>query len=460
MKKKVIVIGGGITGLTATYYLQKQQESIDCELIEASERLGGKIETVCRDGFVIERGPDSFLERKISATRLAKEVGLEDKLVNNSAGKSFVLARGRLHPMPDGAVMGIPTQIAPFVTTNLFSFKGKMRAALDFVMPPMDVEGDISLGYFFRERLGEEVVENLIEPLLSGIYAGNIDKLSLQATFPQYFDLEQKHGSLVLGMKKMMPPPSKIPIPKKGMFQTLTTGLQSLVDAIEEKLIPNTVLKGVGVEEITKKENQYVLTLSNGEERIADAIIVSAPHQVVPTMFPTYDFFAPFTKMPSTSVATVALAFDGDIEMTELDGTGFVISRNEEYTITACTWTDKKWVHSTPTGKRLLRCFVGRESDDSIVDCSDEEILEIVLSDLERIMGLTAKPEFSVITRMKKSMPQYMVGHKTRMEMIEKNMAEQLPGVFLAGTSYHGFGIPDCINQGEAAVTHVVNYLK
>jgi oxygen-dependent protoporphyrinogen oxidase len=461
-KRTVVIIGGGITGITAAYYLQKtikeQQLPIECKLVEATHRLGGKIQTVVRDGFVIERGPDSFLARKLSASRLIHEVGLQNEIVHNATGKSYILVNGKLYPIPGGAVMGIPTKIRPFVTTGLFSPLGKLRAAFDFVLPPTKTEGDLSLGQFFRRRLGDEVVENLIEPLLSGIYAGDIDQLSLMATFPQFFHIEQKHGSLVLGAKRTTPKSERQS--RKGAFQTLKTGLQSLVDEVEKRLKPGSVVKGIRVEKVEVQRTNYRLRLSNGEIWTADSVIVTTPHQTVPAMFSDYAFFEPFKAVPATSVATVALAFPESAIEQDIDGTGFVVSRRSDYTITACTWTHKKWPHSAPKGKALLRCYVGRPGDEAIVEQSDDEIVNIVMDDLNKIMRITGRPEFSIVSRWKEAMPQYTVGHKERIEAIKKNMAEQLPGVFLAGCSYEGLGLPDCIDQGEEAVKKVLDYLQ
>ncbi|EPR27807.1 Protoporphyrinogen oxidase [Geobacillus sp. WSUCF1] len=358
-QRTVVIIGGGITGLTAAYYLQKaireQRLPLACKLVEATHRLGGKVQTVVRDGFVIERGPDSFLARKTSAFRLVKEVGLEHEIVHNATGTSYILVNGKLYPIPGGAVMGIPTRIAPFLTTGLFSPAGKLRAALDFVLPPVKVDGDMPLGRFFRRRLGDEVVDNLIEPLLSGIYAGDIDEMSLMATFPQFFQLEQKYGSLVRGARRTTPKEQK---ERKGAFQTLKTGLQSLVDEVEKRLEPGSVIKGVRVERIVRTDSAYRLQLSTGEVWGADGIIVTTPHHVVPDMFADYPFFAPFRSVPLTSVATVALAFPEEAIRQDIDGTGFVVSRRSDYTMTACTWTHKKWPHTAPPGKALLRCYV------------------------------------------------------------------------------------------------------
>jgi oxygen-dependent protoporphyrinogen oxidase len=202
----VVIIGGGITGLSAAFSLQNQIDEqnlpVKVTLIEASDRLGGKIETIKRDGFVIERGPDSYLERKKAMTELIEKLGLSEDLVNNDTGQAYILHGKKLHPMPEGAVMGIPTKLSPFVTSGLFSLKGKARASFDLFLPKSNVQGDQSVGAFFKRRLGNEVVENMIEPLLSGIYAGNIDQISLQSTFPQFENIETKYRSLVLGMKK------------------------------------------------------------------------------------------------------------------------------------------------------------------------------------------------------------------------------------------------------------------
>ncbi|MED4206073.1 protoporphyrinogen oxidase [Neobacillus mesonae] len=466
-KQKVVIIGGGAAGLTAAYYLQKEIREkklpIELKLIEASHRLGGKMQTVIRDGFTIERGPDSFLARKTSMIRLAQEVGMEGQLVHNSTGKSYVMVNEKLYSMPGGSIMGIPTEVGPFITTNLFSIPGKLRAAADFILPRSESGKDQSLGEFFRRRLGDEVVENLIEPLLSGIYAGDIDQMSLMATFPQFYEVEQKYRSLIIGMKKTKPAKSKQPVSKpqsKGAFLTFKTGLQSFAEAIEAKLDPNMILKGHRVEKICRVNGHYEIYLNNGETIEADSIIAGTPHKVTQGMFSDYHFFDPLKSVPSTSVATVAMAFPEEAIKNDINGTGFVVSRRSDYSITACTWTHKKWVHSAPKGKVLLRCYVGRAGDETIVDLSDDQIIKIVLDDLKKTMDITMNPDFSVVSRWKNSMPQYTVGHKQRLASILEHMEAELPGVFLAGASYGGVGVPDCIDQGEAAVQNVLEYLK
>lgn len=465
LEKCIAIIGGGIAGLTAAYYLQKEINEKNLpykvKLIEASKQLGGKIQTTQKNGFTIERGPDSFLIRKQSAARLVKEVGLEDQLVKNGTGNSYILVNNKLHKMPSGSFMGIPTQVRPFLFSSIFSLKGKLRASYDFVLPKGKAVQDQSLGMFFRRRFGDELVENLVEPLLSGIYAGDIDDLSLMATFPNFYELEQKHGSLVKGLQRTMPKKKKTKGPKPSMFYSLRNGLQTLTDTIEEKLEEGTVIKGVPVDHIEKKQGHYHLLLGNGEVCKADSVVLATPFYTTQRMLSQYDFMDQLKEMKATSVANVALAFDASAIKKDIDGTGFVVSRNSDYRITACTWTHKKWPESTaPEGKALLRCYLGKPGDEAVVDLSDEEIVEIVLRDLNKTMNITDKPEFSVITRWKNAMPQYSVGHKQRIEAVKSSLKEELPGVFLAGGSYSGIGIPDCIDQGEAAVKNVLSYLN
>ena len=466
-RKKVVIVGGGITGLSAAFYMQKEAREkglpLDVLLVEASNRLGGKIQTVRRDGFIIERGPDSFLIRKKSIGILAEDLGIEDELVKNATGKAYIFVNGQLHPIPGGSIMGIPTEMGPFLKTGLFSLTGKLRAAGDFVLPRKPIEGDQSLGQFFRRRLGGEVVEKLIEPLLSGVYAGDIDHMSLQSTYPQFSEVEKNHRSLILGMKKTAP--KKTPstnassTKKEGAFHTFRNGLETLVEALEPKLDPGSVLKGVRLESIERIGEKNYLKLNNGQKIEADAVIMTTGHAMASTLFAPHGLLQDLGEMPSTSVATVALAFPEESVVQDKEGTGFLVSRSGDYSITACTWTHRKWPTSTPEGKVLIRAFVGRVGDEAIVDLPDDEIEKIVLADLSSIIDIKGKPDFTVITRWKEDRPQYQVGHKQRIEGARKELADNFPQVKLAGASYAGVGLPDCVDQGKAAVAEVIQEL-
>lgn len=465
-KKKVVIVGGGITGLAAAFYLQKEINEkalpLEVKLFEASNRFGGVISTVKKDDFIVEKGPDSILARKASALKLIKEVGLEDKVVSNTAGKSYIYARGKIHSMPEGAFMGIPTQVTPFALSGLFSPLGKLRAAGDFILPKGREKADQSLGEFFRRRLGDEIVDNLIDPLLSGIYAGDIDRLSLMSLFPMFYQLEQKHRSLVLGLKKTMPAPPKTAKKdptRKGMFISLSTGLESLIEEVVKRMEEGTVIKGAPVDKIVKERNHYYITFANGAVEQADSVIIATEHFHAQKMLSDYPFMDVFNDMTSYSVANVAMAFSKSAIKQDIEGTGFLVSRNSDFRITACTWTHKKWPGTTPKDMALLRCYVGKPNDQAAVDLSDKEIIQIVLRDLNKTMNITEKPLFHIITRWKKAMPQYNVGHIERMTNVKESLAKELPGVFLAGGSYEGVGIPDCIDQGEIAVKKVLDFL-
>lgn len=463
-KQTIVIIGGGITGLSAAYYLQKEIKEKNLpyliRLVEASGRLGGKIHTYKRDGFVIERGADSMIARKKPGVKLVEELGLKDEMIRNGTGQSFILVQNKLHKMPKGAFMGVPKLIGPFLRTGLVSTTGKVRALLDLIKSKGPEQSDQSLGSFMRRRFGDELVDNEIEPLLSGIYSGDIDEMSLMATFPNFYQLEQKYGSLIKGLKASIPNPPKSTRKAPGAFFSFNGGLETLVNKLVEKLDNEVVQLESAVDHIEKKESGYHVLLTTGEVIKAVSVIATTPHQTLSKMFSKYDFFRVFNDVPSSSVANVAMAFDHSAIKEDIDGTGFVVSRNSDFRITACTWTHKKWPSSTPKGKALIRCYVGRPSDQEVVDLPDNELVELVLKDLNKTMNITAKPEFSVISRWKNVMPQYTVGHLERIEKVREEVKEHLPGVYFVGSSFEGVGIPDCIDQGEKAVLQVIEFLK
>src|SRR5699024_1755187 len=431
--RKVVVVGAGITGLATAYYLQKamKEQGLPCKLklLEASDRFGGKIKTTRRDGFIIDRGPDSFLARKKPAVRLAEDLGLQDELIRNNTGQSYILIEDTLHKMPKGSFMGVPTNLQYLKDSPVLSEEGKERVAMDFALPPSEQAKDQSLGHFLRQRFGDELVENVMEPLLSGIYSGDIDNMSLHATFPQFFELEQNYGSVIRGLQHTRSKPQTGKAP--GQFLTFKNGLDTLVRQLEKEL-SDVISFNREVEQITPMEGKYTIQFTSGENITADVVLMTTPHPVLPKVFPTYDFLQSLSDVPTTSVANVALAFDQSAIEKDLDGTGFVVSRNSPYRFTACTWTHKKCQHTTPEGKALLRAYVGKPTDQEVVTLSDEEIIDIVLEDIQKTMSISAKPEFSVVTRWIKAMPQYTVGHKDRIEKIRQHMAESLPGIFIA----------------------------
>lgn len=463
-KKKIVIVGGGITGLSAAYYLRKkinaEQLPYEVKLLEASDRLGGKIHTVRDGGFTIEKGADSFLARKEPGIKLVKSLGLQDQVIRNRTGQAYILLENKLHPIPAGSYMGIPVREEPFLKSNLVSDVGKSRAIKEVDLPKSDNVTDQTLGGFFRQRFGDELVENILEPLLSGIYSGDVDQMSLMATFPNFYQLEQTYGSLLRGLRETLPSGQASTGSKHGQFISFKNGLITMVEALEKELGKDTYKLQANLEGIERTGEGYLLQLENGEQYEADAVIMTLPHKKLAALFPGSILSQTLDEIPVTSVANVVLGFDEECLQTDLQGTGFLVSRNSAFRMTACTWTHKKWPETTPDGKVLLRSYVGKPTEQAIVDLSDREIVDIVLQELNQIMGLRGKPEFSMVTRWKKAMPQYTVGHKERLNSIRKETTENFPGLFLAGSSYGGVGIPDCIGQGENAVEAVVKYLK
>lgn len=466
-RKKVVVIGGGITGLTAAYYLQKEAKEnelpLDILLIEGTHRLGGKMQTYKKDGYTIERGPDSFFKSNEYVHRLIHNLGLNNQVISNKTGKYGILVNNKLYPIPKSNSLGSIMAIRPFVFSNLFSTVGKLRAAGDLVIPKSSQENDDqSLGEFIKRRVGKEVLDHLVDPILTSIYAGDVDQMSLMATLPTYYEMEQKYRSLIIGLSKHSKENKwleDIQI-NQDSFQSLVGGLQSLADAIEEQLVKDSIILGTSVTSIEKIGQGYMLQLSSKQIIYADAIISAVPHQALLNIFPNEPVFEPLKKIQATTVANIALVFDEKAIKEDIDGIGFAVARNNDYTITTATWTHKKWPHSTPKGKALLRLYVGRPGDESCVDLPDEELINLVLSDLNKTMNITQKPEIYVISRWKDSMTQYNVGHLHLIEQVKKNTTTQFPGVYLCGASFDGRAVPDCIKQGEKVVYDVLQYLK
>lgn len=430
-KKKIAIVGGGITGLTAAYYLKEDIERnnlpYEIKVIEASNRLGGKFNTVHQHGFVLERGPDSFLERKRPAMELVERLGVTSELVRNSTGQARVLVGDTLHQIPAGSYMGIPVKEDALKESNLISEAGKKRVIKELSIPKGDKKEDQSLGHFLRARFGDELIDNLVEPLLSGIYSSDIDQMSLMASFPDFYKLEQEFGSVIKGLRETLPKVQASTGKRKGQFLSFQNGLKTLVDSLIGKLGTNRVILNSTVEKV-RKNKSYSLAFQNGEGYAADAVIMTVPHSVLPSMFESYSLFNPFKYIPMASVANVILAFDESAIRDKMDGTGFVVSRHSQFRMTACTWTHRKWPSTTPDGKALLRVYVGKPSDQKVVNESDNEIVLLVRNELEKIMGIDEEPEFTMVTRWQHMMPQYTVGHVDTVKKVRADIAEQLPG--------------------------------
>ncbi|GIP47011.1 protoporphyrinogen oxidase [Paenibacillus sp. J53TS2] len=465
--RQVVIIGGGLTGLSAAFYVRKFYSerglTPQITLLEKGNTLGGKIETLEKDHFVIEKGPDSFLARKTAMTDLAKELGLEDELVsmNPNAKKTYIVSEGKLHPMPSGLVLGIPTELGPFLRSGLVSWSGKARAMLDLVMPPRQSEEDESLGMFIERRLGSEVLQNVTEPLLAGIYAGDTYKLSLQSTFPQFGEVERAYGSLIKGMMTGKKPVETHTGTKRSAFLTFRKGLQTLVNGLVSSLSDvDCRLETEAVDIRRTGPEAYEVVLASGEGLAADDVIVTVPAFAAAELLRPHVDVTALDAINYVSVANVVMAFDRKDVTGLFDGSGFLVPRKEGLNITACTWTGIKWLHTSPDDKMLLRCYVGRSGDEEKAFLPEEELTELVLGDLKRLMNITARPLFTEITRLPKSMPQYPVGHLQQVAELTRQLKGSLPGVYATGAAFYGVGLPDCIKQAKELAEQMADQLK
>lgn len=466
--KKVAIIGAGITGLSAAYYLSKGGASVD--VFERSDRLGGKIKTYRKDEFVIELGPESYISRKPALTELAVEIGMEDNLVRNETGQAYIYTKNSLSKVPKGTMLGVPTTLSSIMNTDLITSVGKLRSMMDYILPRVKVNTDISAGEFFQKRLGKDVKENMIEPLLSGVYSTDIDEMSLMSTYPFFKEQEEQYGSLIKGMLARKEATAKNQTPednkdkKKGLFYQFRGGLESFIErlAFSAKSEGAIIHTNAKVEDILKIDDGYLVTVDEKVEKF-DAVIVATMHQSYKHLIdiPELEYFK---HMKATTVANIVMAFDENQVANNLDGTGFVISRNAGTSITACTWTNKKWTHSTPKGKALLRAYIGKpndkELDDLIVNGTDEEILAEARKDLDKIMNIEGGPEFFIVTRMPQAAPNYLVGHKEIIENIHVELEKNYPELYFIGAPHYAVGLPDCVVTAKETAEKILENIN
>ncbi|MFT8871268.1 MAG: protoporphyrinogen oxidase [Sporolactobacillus sp.] len=451
LKKSVVVIGGGISGLAAAYYVKQASPDVNVTLFEASDRIGGKVRTVHRSGFTIETGPEGYMEGKLTLTRLIKDIGLENYLIPAHSGTYSVFVNGRLRVMPKGTVMGIPTKMLPMVTTGLVSPLGKARAAMDLFIPRVYSGHDLSVKEFFERRLGGELVSNMVEPLLAGIYNGELSDMSLEMTLPQFVSIEKKYRSLILGMKSFRHPGKKqVSGQATRRFLSLSCGLDVLVDKLA------AAVDRIELQTAVKHVQSGRVILKDGTEKQANAIILATTPRALGPLLDT-DAAWQLSHDKCASTATVALAFQNRQPVCTNE-TGYVVSRKEGLRITACSRMSNKWPYTVPENTSLIRSYVGTADHSEMVCASDETITQAVLDDLRRSEALE-DPLFSVVTRQIDNMPQYTVGHRQRVAEFEQALAA-CEGIFACGATLHGVGLPDCVDHACHVAAEVSTFLN
>lgn len=460
--KRIAIIGGGIAGLSAAFYLEKARRSgadLQWALFEKSDRLGGVIQTERHDGFVIEAGPDSFLSIKPDASRLCQELGLGDHLIpsNDASRKTYILVKGSLVPIPHGLEFMVPTRIWPMATTPLFSFSTKLRMAAELFSPAHKDAADESVGDFVRRHFGQEMVDRVAEPLLAGVYGGNAERLSIRAVLPRFAEMERQHGSLVRAtLKAKAQVKSKAPGGSKpqSLFTSLKNGMLQMVEALVAAL-PQASIRMRQQNLSLRPVNDDWQIESAGNTETFQAVLLAVPAPAAAGLLRQFHpgLIEGLARIEYTSTAAVALAYDqADLP----EGHGFLVPRSEGRKMMACTFVHKKFPYRAPDEKKLLRCFFSSSRMPDLLTHSDEALQQFARQELKEILGLTAEPKFARTFRWDRAMAQYETGHLDRVAEMEKIIAA-MPGFHIIGNSFHGIGVPDCIKSARLAVEKITS---
>lgn len=447
-----IIVGGGISGLSAAYYLARAGKP--SLLIDPAERLGGVIQTRTIEGCLVEGGPDSFLSAKPEAMNLIRELGLEGEVIgsNDHHRATWILKRGKMIPLPDGLMMMVPTRILPTTFSPLLSWGTKIRMGLELFRSPGPRRPDRSIGEFVEDHYGKEAVDYLTEPLLSGVYGGDPYHLSLESVMPRFAELEAKYGSLtkgtLAGIAQQATHHQKSAGPKPTLFRTLKSGLATLTDAMATAAAPHMERLRGTVETVEAIEGGYRLRM-NGTPLETSHLVVATPTWAAGALLRSLDpeLAATLETVRYSSSLTAALIYDRATVTRQFPAFGFLVPKVERRFLVACTFVDQKFNFRVPANRLLLRCFVGGDAAQSM---SDADLQAAIEADLDRMLGLKEKPIAFHASRWPRSMAQYPVGHAENLARIESRLATH-PGLSLAGNGYRGIGLPDCIRSGKEA---------
>ena len=461
----VVVVGGGITGLACA--LELADAGIEVTVLEASDRLGGNIRTSDFAGLPIDEAADAFLARVPEAVALAQRVGLGESLVSPSNAGAYVWSRGALRRLPGGLALGVPGEIWPVVRSGILSVGGMARAAIEPVLPRRELPPD-ALGPLVESRFGREVLDRLVDPLIGGINAGEADRLSAEAVSPQVAAVAARSRSLLLGLRadrRAHPPDPTAPVffaPLGGMGGFV----ERVATALGEGDRKATIELSAPVESIELEPDgtvQFTIATSAPNRRriAADAAVLACPawasaallEELVPAVA------SMLGEIDHASVALVTLAFDDAAIGRALDGTGLLVPKPEQRTVTAASWGSTKWAHWKRPGQAIVRASAGRDGDEHALHLDDDALVDAVLADLRRLMAVRREPTQVRVSRWPRSFPQYRPGHFARVDAAERELAARAPQLALAGAGYRGLGIPACIRQGQAAARVVATRL-
>lgn len=463
--RRIAVVGGGITGLTAALRLAegaRRDAQLSVVLLEATDRLGGKIATESVDGFLVEGGPDTFLARKPEGIALCRELGIAHELIptDPTRRRSFVRRGRKLYALPEGMSGLVPAKLGPLFLSGVLSPAGKVRAAAEPFIPKRTTDEDESVASFVRRRLGAETYERLVEPLVCGIHAGDGEQLSVQAVAGTLRDMEDEYGSVLKGLRrsgKAPPDVEKFPTP----FVALRGGMQTLVDAIVAHSTTIERRTRARVQSITRHGDAFAIALDGSEVVEAAAVIVTTPAYAAADMLSEIDadLATGLRGIPFVSNAAVSMGFTPGAVQHPLHGYGYVVPRREGRRALACSWGSSKLPGRAPEGSALVRVFLGRAGDEIDARVDDQALIALALDEIRDILHVRGNPLFTRVFRYNRSMPQYTLGHLERVEQIERRLAGH-PGLQVVGNAFRGVGIPDCIRAGQKAAFQALRHLE
>ena len=459
---RVAVVGAGISGLAATYYLLKEAEhlgvQVEVDLLEKSRRLGGVINTERSDGFLFEWGPENFVAFKPEAVRLVKELGLEHELIgsNDDQRQTFVVSQGRIRALPDGMAFLAPVRLVPFMATSWLSTTGKLRAMLEPFIPRS--RGDLTVRRFLERRLGRELTTRVTEPLVSAIYGGDIDQLSMMSALSDTYRVEQKYGSLWNGLRKTRGNTRKDGA-KVPFFVTLRSGMETMVEGLSRTLGGARILLGLEDLVLEAHGDEFRMSAHGFSERYSSVILAvpaSAAAGLIRGIAP--DSAAALESIEYSSTSLVYLAYKRDEFSHPLSGFGFVTPEAESEVLDACTWVSTKYENRCPADSVLLRCAIhdGRRPR---AFPPDQALAEQVHREVARLLAISCRPTFARVVHLGKSMPQMTLGHVSKLQRIQ-DATTRRRGLHITGPFYTGVGVPDCIRSGHQAARRVLGVDK
>ncbi|EOP55263.1 protoporphyrinogen oxidase [Bacillus cereus VD136] len=461
--KTVVVIGGGITGLSTMYYLErlKKDYDIDLELIlvEQNEYLGGKIHSVKEKDFILETGADSIVARNENVMPFVKELNLEDEMVYNETGISYIYSNDTLHPIPAETVFGIPMSVESLFSSTLVSTKGKIIALKDFITKNKDFTKDTSLAVFLESFLGKELVEKQISPVLSGVYSGKLNELTMASTLPYLLDYKNTYGSIIKGFEVNK---KQFQAAGNKKFLSFKNGLSTIINRLEEELAETDIRKGVTTTKVNRVDDGYEVSFSNQETIKADYVVIATPHDVAQTLLSSTELDDDFNKLKNSSLISIYLGFEIADEQLPVDGTGFIVSENSDLLCDACTWTSRKWKHTSDKQNLLVRLFYKSSNPayEKMKHKSKEELIQVALSDIEKSLRIQGEPQIVEVTDWKDLMPNYHLEHNHAVQSLNEKLLAVFPNMYLAGASYYGVGIGACIGNGKKTAEKIIKTLN